>query len=122
MASRKSNPAQSRRARRAAKGGGADATAARLQERARRAEREAAAEPEPAEAAAAANGAATLPFGGLQIPNLQLGNMEGTVRNVMKYVQENPLAAAAMAVGAGVMLTSMYWDQSAAKSGGRRRR
>ena len=64
----------------------------------------------------------TMSIGGLQIPNLQLGNMEGTVRNVVSYVQQNPLAAAAMALGAGMVLTSMYWDQVSDTRGKRRSR
>jgi hypothetical protein len=58
-------------------------------------------------------------LGGLEIPGLQLDNVQETVRTVVNYVQQNPLAAAAVAIGAGVMLTSMYWDSG---SGGRRRR
>jgi hypothetical protein len=53
----------------------------------------------------------TISIGGFQIPTAQFGNMEGTVRTVVSYVQQNPVAAAAVALGAGVMLTSMYWDQ-----------
>ena len=48
---------------------------------------------------------------------VQLNDIEGTVRNVMNYVEENPFAAAAMALGAGALLTSMYWDQFAALRG-----
>jgi hypothetical protein len=35
------------------------------------------------------------------------------VRNVVGYVQQNPLGAAAVAIGVGVMLASMYWDNKA---------
>jgi|CXWL01.1.fsa_nt_gi hypothetical protein len=54
---------------------------------------------------------ATMALGGLQIPGLQMDNMEETVRNVVGYVQKNPVAAAAVALGAGVLLTNMYWDK-----------
>jgi hypothetical protein len=60
-------------------------------------------------------------IGGLQIPGLQLDNVEDTVRNVVSYVQQNPLAAAAVALGAGVMLTSMYWEGISPGSRGSRR-
>lgn len=64
----------------------------------------------------------TMSIGGMQIPSLDLANMEGTVRNVVNYVQKNPLGAAAMALGAGVVLTSMYWDQVSDTRGKRRSR
>lgn len=48
--------------------------------------------------------------GALEIPGLQVGDVQETVRSVVTYVQQNPLAAAAVAIGVGVMLTSMYWD------------
>lgn len=54
---------------------------------------------------------ATMALGGLQIPGLQMDNMEDTVRTVVGYVQKNPVAAAAVALGAGVLLTNLYWDK-----------
>ena len=42
-----------------------------------------------------------------------MGEIQDTVRGVVGYVQQNPLAAAAVAIGVGVMLTSMYWDDPA---------
>ncbi len=80
---------------------------ARLHRRAVQAESQAA----PVETPEPAATTPTMSIGGLQIPSLDLANMEGTVRNVVNYVQKNPLGAAAMALGAGVVLTSMYWDQ-----------
>jgi len=84
--------------------------AADLRKRAARAESESesAAEVEPAPA-----GLDTLAMslGGVQIPNLDLRNMEDTVKGVVNFVEDNPVAAAAMALGAGVVLTSMYWDK-----------
>ena len=53
--------------------------------------------------------------GALEIPGLQVGDVQETVRSVVTYVQQNPLAAAAVAIGVGVMLTSMYWDNTAGK-------
>lgn len=50
-------------------------------------------------------------IGGLEIPDVDLEQLEGTVRSVVDFVEENPLAAAAMALGAGVALTSLYWDK-----------
>jgi hypothetical protein len=50
-------------------------------------------------------------------PAIQLSDIEGTVRSVVTFVQENPFAAAAAALGAGVVLTSMYWDRIPAPSG-----
>lgn len=54
--------------------------------------------------------AATVSGGSEEGTTLQLTDIEGTVRKVTNYVQENPFAAAALALGAGAMLTSMYWD------------
>ena len=115
---RSKSSARSRSPDRAAKSGRDNVT--RLHRRAVQAESEAQAPSEAPKAAATETG--TLSIGGLQIPNLQLGNMEGTVRNVVSYVQENPLAAAAMALGAGMVLTSMYWDQVSDSRGKRRTR
>lgn len=64
---------------------------------------------------------AAMAIGGLQIPGLQLDNMEESVRNVVGYVQKNPLAAAAVALGAGVLLTNMYWDKLSGNTRGTRR-
>jgi hypothetical protein len=33
------------------------------------------------------------------------------------FVEENPVIATAMALGAGVVLTSMYWDKLTTKPG-----
>jgi len=55
--------------------------------------------------------------GALGIPGLQIDNIQETVRSVVTYVQQNPLAAAAVAIGVGVMLTSMYWEKTAAVRG-----
>ncbi len=112
------NTARSRRAERGAKSG--QDTVSRLRRRAVEAESEAQAQTDTPQVPEA--NTATMSIGGLQIPNLQLGNMEGTVRNVVNYVQENPLAAAAMALGAGAVLTSMYWDQASETRSKRRRR
>jgi hypothetical protein len=57
-------------------------------------------------------------IGGLEVPDLDLGKIEGAVRDVMDFVEENPVAAAAMALGAGAVLTSMYWDK--ASGGGKK--
>lgn len=54
--------------------------------------------------------ATTVSGGSEEGTTLQLTDIEGTVRKVTDYVQENPFAAAALALGAGAMLTSMYWD------------
>jgi hypothetical protein len=51
--------------------------------------------------------------GALAIPALQTDDIQETVRNVVGYVQQNPLGAAAVAIGVGVMLASMYWDNKA---------
>jgi hypothetical protein len=51
--------------------------------------------------------------GALEIPALQTDDIQATVRNVVGYVQQNPLGAAAVAIGVGVMLASMYWDNKA---------
>ena len=60
----------------------------------------------PAPKAAGAPAAA----GTVGIPGREMGEIQDTVRGVVGYVQQNPLAAAAVAIGVGVMLTSMYWD------------
>jgi hypothetical protein len=44
------------------------------------------------------------------VPGLQADDIQETVRTVVTYVQQNPLAAAAVAIGVGVMLSSMYWE------------
>jgi len=113
---RNRNSGRSRNADRAAKSGRDNVT--RLHRRAVQAENEVETPSEAPEMVAAP--APAMSIGGLQIPNL--GNMEGTVRNVVSYVQENPLAAAAMALGAGMVLTSMYWDQVSDTRGKRRTR
>jgi len=51
------------------------------------------------------------------IPGLQMDDIQETVRSVVNYVQQNPLAAAAVAIGVGVMLTSMYWDNKGGMPG-----
>ena len=112
------NSARSRRTERAAKSSGD--TVSRLRRRAMEAETEAQAQTDTQPVPA--TNSATMSIGGVQIPNLQLGNMEGTVRNVVSYLQENPLSAAAMALGAGVVLTSMYWDQASEARGKQRSR
>ena len=49
---------------------------------------------------------------GSQSPaELELENLEGAVQMVVSYVRENPFAAMAIALGAGVMLGSMYLEQ-----------
>jgi hypothetical protein len=60
-------------------------------------------------------------LGGLQLPNVDLSNvdlgnldiegMEETARHVMEFVNKNPVVSAAVALGAGVVLTSMYWEK-----------
>lgn len=59
-----------------------------------------------------APGAATL-----GVPGLEIDEIQETVRSVVTYVQQNPLAAAAVAIGVGVMLASMYWDSTANRPG-----
>ena len=58
--------------------------------------------------------------GALEIPGLPMDDIQETVRRVVTYVQQNPLAAAAVAIGVGVMLTSMYWDNRGDASGKQR--
>lgn len=55
--------------------------------------------------------AGTVVAGSPEGSTIDLANLEGAVRSVVDYVHENPFAAAAMALGAGVVLTSMYGDQ-----------
>jgi ElaB/YqjD/DUF883 family membrane-anchored ribosome-binding protein len=64
--------------------------------------------------------ATTVSGGSEEGTTLQLTDIEGTVRKVADYVQENPFAAAALALGAGAMLTSMYWDDFTALRGRRK--
>jgi len=62
--------------------------------------------------------AATAPSAGTAaMPGLQADDIQETVRNVVTYVQQNPLAAAAVAIGVGVMLSSMYWETRSSTPG-----
>lgn len=102
-----------RRKTRPKKKTGKTTTAADLRKRAAQAETEVQSE------SASAAGAAAVSVGGLQIPgvdleNLDLGKVQNTVRDMVEFVEENPVAAAAVALGAGVALTSVFWDRSAA--------
>lgn len=58
--------------------------------------------------------------GAPEIPGLQTGDIQETVRSVVGYVQQNPLGAAAVAIGVGVMLSSMYMEKRPATRGKRR--
>lgn len=55
--------------------------------------------------------------GAVEIPGLQMDDIQQAVRSVVAYVQQNPLAAAAVAIGVGVTLASMYWDARANEPG-----
>jgi hypothetical protein len=55
--------------------------------------------------------------GAAGIPGLQTNDIQETVQTVVTYVQQNPLGAAAVAIGVGVMLASMYWDNKAEWTG-----
>ena len=112
------NSTQTHRAERAPKSG--DDTVTRLRKRAIQAE--SAAQTQADTPQASETKPATMSIGGLQIPNLQLGNLEGTVRSAVKYAQENPLAVAAMALGVGGVLTSMCWGQAPETRGRRGKR
>jgi hypothetical protein len=59
-------------------------------------------------------------LGGLAIPNvdlegLDLAGVQDSVKGIVDFVEENPVAAAAVALGAGVVLTSLYWDKMSGK-------
>lgn len=62
---------------------------------------------------AKAGQALTPAAGAVGIPGLQTNDIQETVQTVVAYVQQNPLGAAAVAIGVGVMLASMYWDNKA---------
>ena len=72
--------------------------------------------------------AAAMSLGGLPIPNIDLSNIDlsdidlsnvqDSLRGVTNFVQENPIASAAVALGAGVVLTSLYWDRTSNKDKG----
>jgi len=86
-------------------------TRTRLVERAAAAKRGPRAAAAPARKPAQSVGRATTPAPSAQAtPGLQADDIQETVRNVVTYVQQNPLAAAAVAIGVGVMLSSMYWE------------
>ena len=55
--------------------------------------------------------AQTVTGGALDGTTVKLTDIEGRVRSAVSYFQENPFAAAALALGAGAMLTTMYWDK-----------
>ena len=91
-------------------------TAAELRQRAAEAEIEIKTEAPPAQGPEAMQAA----LGGLALPNIDLENMDlsgiqDSVKGIVDFVEENPVAAAAVALGAGVVLTSMYWDKSGGK-------
>ena len=56
--------------------------------------------------------------GGMEIPSMDVASLEGTMKTVVDFVEENPLAATAIALGAGVALTAMYWEKLSAAQGG----
>ena len=56
-----------------------------------------------------AAGASVMSIAGLKIPGVPLDKVQETARKVMGYAKENPLTAVA-AVGAGVALTTVFWD------------
>lgn len=64
-------------------------------------------------AASAATGS-----GGLQIPGLELEELQETVQKVVDYIRQNPVAAVAVAFGAGMLLSAMYWDDQPVADGG----
>ena len=98
-------------------------TRARLVERAAAAKRgprtatARAKQPERSGDTANAGKALTPAAGAPEISGLQTDDIQETVRTVVTYVQQNPLGAAAVAIGVGVMLTSMYWDNRAGGPG-----
>jgi hypothetical protein len=49
---------------------------------------------------------------------LDLADIEGSVRSIIDYIKENPVPATLIALGAGVVVTSMWNEQF----GGRNRR
>ena len=52
-------------------------------------------------------------LGGLPIPaDFDLSKVQDSIKGITAFVEENPIAAAAVALGAGVMLTSLYWDKN----------
>jgi hypothetical protein len=53
--------------------------------------------------------------------NPDLTAVQASIRNVMAYVRENPVPAALIALGAGVIATSM-WNEQSGRSGRRSRR
>jgi len=64
--------------------------------------------------------AVTAALGGLAIPNvdlegLDLAGVQESVKGIVDFVEDNPVAAAAVALGAGVVLTSLYWDKTSGK-------
>jgi hypothetical protein len=60
--------------------------------------------------------------GGTEGASLELGDIEGSVRSVMHYIEKNPVAATLIAVGAGVVMASMWNEQSGGRSRRSRRR
>jgi hypothetical protein len=59
--------------------------------------------------AGSAAGASVMSIAGLKIPGVPLEKVQETARKVVGYAKENPLTAVA-AVGAGVALTAVFWD------------
>ena len=115
-ARKKKAPARKVRAR---KSNGAATSAADLRKRAAQAETDVQVETPPAEGV----NALAMSLGGLQLQNLDLNNIDleqlgETVQGVIDFVEENPLTSAAVALGAGVVLTSMYWDKVTGKHSG----
>lgn len=95
-------------------------TAADLRKRAEQAEIEVkveteAQQPQPGAAPmAAALGGLTIPS--VDLEGLDLAGVQESVKGIVDFVEDNPVAAAAVALGAGVVLTSLYWDKSSGKN------
>ena len=96
------------------------ATAADLRKRAEQAEIEVKIETE-AQQPQPGMGNMTAALGGLSLPNvdlegLDIAGVQESVKGIVDFVEDNPVAAAAVALGAGVVLTSLYWDKSSGKN------
>ena len=114
MATKKSSKSRSRApaAKRKRKTTARKKSAASLRKRAAAAESEVTTVAETPPAAGLQLPAMTI--GGMEIPSMDVASIEGTVKTVVDFVEENPLAATAIALGAGVALTAMYWDKLSA--------
>jgi len=95
-------------------------TAADLRKRAAEAEVQTEAEAPQAQAAdpmAAMLGGLPLPEG-LDLGNLDLSNVQSSLKGITEFVEQNPIASAAVALGAGVALTSIFWDKNKSRNEG----